>query len=148
MDLRSQLQAIYDAHGQLTPRLVLDTARDPEHPLHPRFDWNDKTAGEAWRLHQARRLISVVRVTYADNPSIKKGHELRAFYAVPVERKYSFEPLQKVVSDPQTRQLLIDEMKREWKALKRRYDEFDEFWRMVAADLDEREGESDLNAAD
>lgn len=57
------LQAIADrSDGRLQPKPVVDAARDPEHPLHSKFDWNDETAGEAHRLEQARRLIRSVRI--------------------------------------------------------------------------------------
>lgn len=61
MDLRTALQGIYDQHQQLTPAIVVDEARDAAHPLHSRFDWNDATAGEAWRRQQAHELIQIGR---------------------------------------------------------------------------------------
>jgi hypothetical protein len=55
------LQEIEDANGRVTPDAVVEAARDPEHPWHDRFDWNDETAGNRWRLAQARTLIRSVR---------------------------------------------------------------------------------------
>lgn len=48
-------------HG-IRPEDVVEAARDKKHPLHSRFDWNDKIAGHKWRLQQARQLINSVRV--------------------------------------------------------------------------------------
>jgi hypothetical protein len=48
--------------GKLTPSRVVDAARNPDHPLHTHFDWDDSAAAELWRVEQARRLIRSVRV--------------------------------------------------------------------------------------
>lgn len=48
--------------GTLRPADVVNAARDPEHPLHERFQWDDAKAGEAHRLDQARSLIKSVKV--------------------------------------------------------------------------------------
>ena len=68
------LNAIHDEFGTLTPELVVDVARDPEHPLHSRFEWDDSIAAEKWRLEQAGQLL---RVTFRPDPG--KPTDLRAF---------------------------------------------------------------------
>jgi hypothetical protein len=55
------LQEIEAQHGRVTALLVVDAARDPDHPWHSRIDWDDETAGQHWRLMQARALIRSVR---------------------------------------------------------------------------------------
>ena len=55
------LQEIETQHGKVTAELVVEAARDPVHPWHDRIDWNDETAGQHWRLMQARALIRSVR---------------------------------------------------------------------------------------
>lgn len=49
--------------GRVTPKLVVDTARDKKSPLHPYFEWDDRKAGEVYRLDQARTLIRSVVIT-------------------------------------------------------------------------------------
>jgi len=61
--IREQLTAIETAEGRLTPSAVVDSARNPDSPLHPLFDWNDASAAEAHRLDTARGLIRRVVVT-------------------------------------------------------------------------------------
>lgn len=56
-DLRSALTDIYRARGELTPQLVVDEARPKDAPLHDRFEWDNKVAGEAYRRVQAQQLI-------------------------------------------------------------------------------------------
>ena len=55
------LRAIQDEEGRLTPDTVLRAAKNPRHPLHDVFEWNDAKAGHAWRVEQARALIARVR---------------------------------------------------------------------------------------
>ena len=79
MTVQEELQAIYDETGQLTPAVVLDRARDPEHPLHQRFDWDDNQAAERWRLHQAGQLIRSVKVNIERSET--ETVQVRAFVA-------------------------------------------------------------------
>lgn len=139
MSLRDQMQAVYDQHGRLTPTLVVDTARDPSHPLHSRFEWDDSVAGEAWRRHQAHELIRSVKVTYAEADDTSPEKKVRAFHAVRTEAGHVYEPAEKVAADPFLSQLVLRDMEREWQQLKRRYQEFEEFWRMVRQDADDGE---------
>ena len=135
-DLRGQLQAVYDQHSELTPDLVVDVARDPEHPLHSRFEWDDSVAGEAWRRQQAHDLIRKVRVVYREADETGPEKSIRVFHAVRSDKGHVYEPVEKVVADDFTRRLLLNDMEREWKALRKRYQEFEEFLSMVRQDVD------------
>jgi hypothetical protein len=137
MSLREELQRIYDRNGRLTPALVLDEARDPAHPLHSRFTWVDSEAAESWRRHQAQELIRSVRVRYVEATDTEPARSVRAFHAVRRENGHVYEPAEKVVEDPFTKRLVLADMEREWKALKRRYEQFAEFAAMVRQDLEE-----------
>lgn len=133
--LRAELQAIRDEHGSLTPALVVDVARDPEHPLHSRFEWDDSRAAEKWRLEQAGQLL---RVTY--RPIEGKATDLRAFSAIKGEESPTSEyiPTDEVLANPFTRELLLRQMKRDWQTFKRRYDHINEFAAFVAAQVEEQ----------
>lgn len=134
MSLRDQLQEVYDRHGKLTPEMVVDEARDPSSPLHERFEWDDSAAGEKWRRQQAQELLVSVRVVYAD-PADGKPREIRHFHAIRQEKGHVYEPLEKVIRDDMMTKILLADMEREWRALKKRYDQFDEFRKMIVADL-------------
>ena len=59
----SELQRISDQEGgRLTPVAVVEAARDPDHVLHPLFEWDNLVAAENFRLDQARALIRSVHV--------------------------------------------------------------------------------------
>lgn len=55
-----------NAGGHLTPSAVVMAARKRDSVLHKHFEWNDKTAAEAYRIDQARDLVSSIHVETAD----------------------------------------------------------------------------------
>lgn len=136
--LRDQLQTIYEQHGKLTPELVVEAARPDDHPLHTRvFDRAPREAAEAWYRHRAHDLIQSVKVVYRDEAH-HVDRSVRAFHAVRSDGpgSYTYEPVEKVVADPFTKQLVLREMEREWRQLLHRYESFREFTELVAGDLE------------
>lgn len=134
--LRDELLAVRSQHGRLTPQLVVDAARDPGHPLHSRFEWDDAVAGEAWRRQQAHELIRKAKVVYREASDAEPEKSVRAFVAIPSQDGHVFDPVEEVVEDPFRRQLTLNTMEREWKALLTRYKEFEEFLALVRRDVD------------
>lgn len=135
VSLRDILQSILDQHGELTPELVVTEARAEDHPLHGRFDWDNESAGESWRKHQASELIRSVKVVYREATETEEARTVRAFHAVRGPKGHAYQPAEAVADDPFTRQLVLNDMEREWKALRRRYEQFAEFLDMVRADV-------------
>lgn len=131
--LLDHLQAIRDERGALTPALVVEAARDPEHPLHSRFEWDDTAAAEKWRLEQASQLLRVVRLP-AENG---RPSDLRAFVAVKGAETHQadYVPTAEAMSDEFARRLVLRDMEREWEALKRRYEHMREFAALIASDM-------------
>lgn len=133
--LRDELLTVRVQHGKLTPQLVVDTARNPEHPLHSRFEWDDSVAGEAWRRQQAHELIRKAKVVYREADESTPEKSVRAFVAIRAEEGHVFDPVEEVAEDPFRRKLALADMEREWKVLYQRYKEFAEFLDMVRRDL-------------
>lgn len=131
--LLDHLQAIRDERGALTPALVVEAARDPEHPLHSRFEWDDTAAAEKWRLEQASQLLRVVKLPNVEG----RPSNLRAFVAVKGAECHAsdYTPTGEALSDDFTRRLVLRDMEREWKALKRRYEHMREFAALIASDM-------------
>lgn len=75
---------LQDREGKLRPRSVVDTAADPDHPLHDSFEWNDSKAADQHRLAQARRLIARAKVIYIHDTT---PIETRAYVNLDVERR-------------------------------------------------------------
>lgn len=131
--LLDQLQDIRDEHGALTPELVVEVARDPDHPLHSRFEWDDRLAGEKWRLEQASLLLRVVKLP----PATGRPDDLRAFVAVKGQNTHraDYVPTEEAFADEFIRTLVLRDMAREWRLLKRRYEHMREFAELVLRDL-------------
>lgn len=131
-DLRGILTAIREERGSLTPALLVEVARDPNHPLHHRFEWDDTKAAEKWRLEQAGALL---RVTYA--PVKGQPRDLRAFMAVRGDSAPTSEyvPTEEALADEFTRTLILRQFDREWKAFKRRYSDLAEFADLIISDI-------------
>jgi hypothetical protein len=138
VSLRDQLQAIYDERQRLTPEVVVDAARDEASPLHDRFEWDDQIAGEKYRLDQARRLIRSVRVVYREADEKESARTIRAFHAIRDEQGTSYRPVEEVTESPLLTKLLLQSMELEWKQLMRRYGHFEEFLKLVRADVEDK----------
>lgn len=137
-DLREQLLAIRDKHGYLDPEVLVEEARDKNHPLHSRvFDRAPKDAAEAWYRHRAHELIQSVRIRYIAD---ERPKDLRAFVAVqrPEARRPVYEPVEQAMEDELTRKVVLAQMEREWKQLRARYGDLCEFAEMVLATVQGR----------
>lgn len=132
-DLRETLLNIRARRGVLTPRVVLDEARDEAHPLHDRFEWDDGVAAEKYRLDQAHELIRSVRVVYRKDPDQRV--DVRAFHAIRRETGHVYEPAEEIVRDEVATKVILADMEREWRQLRDRYNQFREFVEMIRRDL-------------
>lgn len=136
MSLRDHLQAIYDQHGYLTPKLVVDVARLKTHPLHGVvFSLDKNDAAEAWYLHRAHELIQSVRVVYREATDEDPALKVRQWHAVRTEQGTTYKPAVEVAQDEFATAIVLKDMEREWKALHRRYGSFAEFVDLVRRDL-------------
>lgn len=133
MSLLDTLTTIHQQHGTLTPVLLVELAANPDHPLHDRFTWDDTEAAHKWRIVQAGQLLRVVRLP--DDP--KRPGDLRAFVAVKAKDtpRAEYVPTEDAMSDEFTRRLVLSDMEREWRSLKRRYQHMSEFAALVMSDL-------------
>jgi hypothetical protein len=59
-ELREAIWELRDENGRIFPAALVEAARDPKHPAHKEFDWNDARLAHAARLERAAKLINVV----------------------------------------------------------------------------------------
>jgi hypothetical protein len=116
-----RLASLIHAKAGITPGDVLKDARNPESPLHDRFDWNDSQAAEKWRLTQAGSLIRQLKVKVVD---LKSEEERTINYVTSVvtndgERKYV--PTEKVISDTDLRGQMLGDARRDMLVFQRKY---------------------------
>ena len=134
--VQAALLAIRAANGGiLTAAAIVEAAADPLHVLHDRFEWDNEKAAYRHRITQARQLVRVVRLQYID----VHGHpeNIRVFHSVPsaaspTGRAYvTTDELQdnEELSSQLRRQMEID-----WRAMKRRWERYGDFIKMVRRD--------------
>jgi len=87
------LTEIHLRYGHLDAETVVAEARSKKSPLHQYFDWDNKVAGEKWRLEQARSLIRRAIIVVGE-PEKK----VRAF--VHVRSANSYKPVEDVWKSP------------------------------------------------
>jgi hypothetical protein len=71
------IQCLEEQHGGVTPKIVLEDAKDAASPLHDWFEWNDSVAAERYRITQAAYILRSINV-------IVEETETRAFQPVTV----------------------------------------------------------------
>lgn len=128
MSLREQLDKVRADYGRLTPSIVVDAARQEGDPygIHDRFEWDDSVAGEAYRKWQARQLMSIIRVSRPVPGKLPVS--VRAYHSLPMEdgsREYF--PIDEVVQDPISYQVLVNEMRRDMASFEARYSHLNEY---------------------
>ena len=69
--IRERIEALAHRNGGIiTPAAVVDDARDPQSPLHGKFEWDQEKAAYQHWLNVARDIIRSVRVTITTDATI------------------------------------------------------------------------------
>lgn len=114
-----ELTRIKDANkGRLLPQTVVDEARNRRNPLHRHFEWNDKTAAEAYRLDQARSLIRIIQIEDTDSDAAPR----RAFVSVNDDGK-AYRSVAEVLSSESLQLAVLVSAEKELRAFEARYNE-------------------------
>jgi hypothetical protein len=133
--------------GELTVEDALEQATAGDTPaakeLAERLEWDDSVAGAAWRKTQVAHMIRSVRMRVvfreADSETTT-SRNVRTFHAVSREGSSGsrYESIEKIAEDPVSVQILMNQARREWDAMRRRYEHLEWFFRMVQEDVDQR----------
>ncbi|WP_103173783.1 hypothetical protein [Paracoccus sp. SY] len=115
--------------GELTPKDVLDDARNPNSPLHSFFEWSDSEAAEQYRLQQARGLIRAVVAVYVsdDRPAVRA----KAYVHIPEPGAQHYREATHAMSHAKTREMVLRRALDELIGWKRRYRDLEEFAQLV-----------------
>lgn len=116
-----ELKKIREKYGAITADNVLEVAREPEHPLHRFFDWDDRSAAEKFRRQQATQMITRVVVSSTEGG---KERTFRAFLGVDRNAQREYLPVAEVMSDEELRAQVVAEMKNDLEAMRRRYETY------------------------
>jgi len=122
-----ELERLRVEKGLLTPEVVVDAATDATSPLHAAFEWDDTAAAHQYRISQARRLITSIRIVNSPaSPSVV------AYVSVKTsENPRSYIPTVEALSNEDIRARLMDELDQFIRTLKSRYSGFEEAMRVI-----------------
>ncbi len=120
---QAELLEIHEQHGgQLKCADVVTWAKNPKSALHCAFEWNDKKAGDEYRLWQARQLIRTVFVEITSPSQVTV--EVRGWVSLVTDRKEpegGYRLLTAVLEVPEQREELLEQARVELAALRRKY---------------------------
>jgi len=94
-DITKELLKIQKTYGTLSASAVLKEAKKKRHPLHPYFNWDDSSAAQKWRLHQANMLITRAQIIITDH----EERTVSAFISVNREEGREFVHTAQAVQD-------------------------------------------------
>lgn len=100
---------------EITPQNVVDLARSENSKLHNDFEWNNETAGEKYRLSQAREMIRLL--VFEPN---KETHEPTRVYQITIE-KTVYKPVEMILKNEDEYQILLKRALQELESFKKRY---------------------------
>lgn len=67
-DVGRYFEELHAEYGEITPKMIVEYARDENSLLHSIFEWNDSVAGEKWRLKQASQLLRNISYVRYETP--------------------------------------------------------------------------------
>jgi hypothetical protein len=117
-------------NGRLNPHDIVREAEDMTNPLHGWFDWNDETASEKWRVHQARLLLNSIKikVQFEDGFKEYKKYLNVTFVSTNGKKKVNnfYMDSKAVMNDEQLKNQVITKAVREAEYWQRAYNDYQE----------------------
>ena len=138
--IEKELLDLYTKYGRLDPKEVVDAARSPKSALHDRFEWDDTTAAEAYRLQQARGLIRSVYIERVIAPE-EPPRRIRYWTHDPVSDGYL--RTDDVAKLPDIRDKVLENMRKDLERLRDKWSLYDATFRKIAAEVLEIENDED-----
>ena len=111
--------------GTVTKEALLDASRSSKSPTHLLFEWDDHKAAESYRLSVASKVITQLQIEVIKEES---GDKLMipAFINVNSERDSKYLNIVEALSNEESKELIIERLRREVKAFIERNKHIDE----------------------
>lgn len=129
--------------GRLEAEDVEQAARDRKNPLHQHFEWDKDKAAHAYRLSQARSLITSI-----ESVSVEDGKEVRrpAYVSVTDKGGRSYRHIDEVMSNARLQSLILEQAKKDLEAFQRRYKQLADLFEPAISEIVERLSSGDRAA--
>lgn len=109
----------------LTSAQIVEKAKPKNSPIHDYFEWDDTTAGEKWRLWQARNLIGRIEIIVVSDG---KEDQIRAFHNISVqegeEHERGYVTLRDVQKNENYFEIVLENALNEIKSWQKRYGQY------------------------
>ncbi len=109
--------------GNVDAEQIVSLASPKGSPIHKYFEWNDKIAGHAYRLTQARHLVLAIQIT-----DTQTNLSSRAFESVVIEGKRAYVSVQKIAQSPDLVEQVIENALRELRYWSEKHQKFKKFF--------------------
>lgn len=133
------LELIRKEEGILDAHTVLKKAKAKHSALHDAFEWDDTIAGKAFRLQQARVMISCVRVVSEGKEEYAEPKKVWASVAPMGQGVGEYLPVSQILNSKQLRALALKKAVGELDAVTRKYNDLEELIGIIEA-IDEAKG--------
>ena len=130
---QAEFQKLMDAdpNGMLRPEAIVEVAKNPTHPFHSWFTWDDTEAAKKWRYEEAGQLIKSYRI-FIEPLNIR----VRGLTSLESDRQsgggYRF--TMDVLARPNMRNEMLTTALRELEAMEKRYNhlqDLDRVWKVA-----------------
>lgn len=107
--------------GAVTQESLVDSARSEGSAIHGLFEWDDRIAGEKWRLNQARVILSNLKVTVLDSGG-QEPQKVRAYLNPnPIDARASYFNVQQSMQDLDLRSGVLARAEKELRCFTEKY---------------------------
>ncbi len=116
----AEIELCANEDGFVSPSAVVERAKAPTSAIHTCFEWDNKTAADRYRIHQAGELIRnivVVVDTTPESPPVP----VRAFVNIKGDSERGYKSITAVVNDPGEYAYMLACAKNELEAFSRKY---------------------------
>ena len=131
-DANKCYEEIQEIGEEVKPEQVLDKARDSESELHKCFDWDDSSAAEKYRLHQARLVINHLIVVKRDVDEEKEPVQFRVMLKNDTARESGYKQTLVMVRDEDEYKKMLEQAYRELHSFKQKYSCLSELAEIIA----------------
>lgn len=107
-----------ESKGELTRDAVLEYAKNKKSELHKCFEWDDKIAGEKFRLYQATNVLTSISIVYEEEPK----RTTRMYVNIKNEKeKREYKNIISVLENDEEYKQLLDKAERDFVSYKEKY---------------------------
>lgn len=120
------ISEIEEKNGAVTKELFLEASRPVDSPTHDLFEWDDKKAGELYRLSVSNKVIIQLNVEIESVEGEEKTYVPAFINIKPARESAEYKNIIDALSEQETRELIIKRLKNEVCALIERNKHIDE----------------------